>query len=94
MDLFVAESQERGNQTPTLSGEAIKKKAKTSSEGKVSCGINMKQDVSWHRGSDATILPPRQQLSLRNRNTTSASLWAVDERTVVHENLGLDATPT
>jgi len=24
MDLFVAETQERGNRTPTLSGEAIK----------------------------------------------------------------------
>ena len=89
MDRFVAETQERGNRTPTLSGEKEGENMKSSHGTK-----HETKNVSWHRGSDAPILPPGLGYLSKNRSTTSASLWAKDERTVVHESLGLDATPT
>ena len=40
MDLFVAETQKRGNQTPTLSGEAIKEEGEN---------IIRSEILSWHQ---------------------------------------------
>ena len=93
MDLSVAETQERGNQTPTLSGEAIK-------EGE---NIIRSEILSWHQHETKNALASgfwryyritRLGCHSKNQNTTSTSLWAEDERTVDHKNLGLDATPT
>jgi len=40
MDRFVAETQEKGNQTPTLSGEAIKEEGEN---------IVKSEILSWHQ---------------------------------------------
>ena len=66
MDPFVAETQEV-IKLQHFSEKRLKKKAKTSSE--VKCSHETK-DASWHRDSDATILPGQS----RNRSANSGSL--------------------
>ena len=59
MDLFVAKTQERGNQTPTLSGEAIKEEGENIVRSEIlSWYQHETKNASWHRGSDAAILSP------------------------------------
>jgi hypothetical protein len=75
MDLFVVEKRERGNQTPTLSGEAIKEEGENIVRSEIfSWHQHETKNASWHRGSDATILSPGRGCHSKNRNATSASL--------------------
>lgn len=60
-DLFVAETQERGNRTPTLSGEAIKEEGENIIRSEIlSWHQHETRNASWHQGSDAPILSPRR----------------------------------
>ena len=93
MDLFVAKTQERGNQTPTLSGKTIKGKRRKDHQK-----WNTLMVPTWNKERELAsgfwrYYPITRGCHSKNRNTTSASLWVEDERTVVHKSLGLDATP-